>query len=128
MCAVSRPPRRGAAEGSPPSSTDWPVLLPASSENESRAGAREVTGPRLRLVLPGRRQRERPAEALLGLPPRAPAILQCLLSGSGREAGCFPLSPGRSGPRGPAAWAGSFSEELSLGLSIPPSLSYLTGR
>lgn len=68
------------------------------------------------------------AEARLGPPPRAPATLLCLLSESGEEAGCFPLGPGRSGPRGPAAGAGSFSEDLSLGLSVPPALSYLTGR
>lgn len=63
---------------------------------------------------PGGRRMEWRAEAVPGQPPWAPAILMCLLSGPGGEAGCSLLGPGRSGCRGPAAGAGSLSPSLCL--------------
>lgn len=48
-----RLPHQEAAEGSPTSGANLPILPPASSRSESRAGAREVTGPRLRRALAG---------------------------------------------------------------------------
>lgn len=114
--------------GGPRLRTNLPVLPPASSDGA--AGPVPGRFPGLGAGWPwlGGRRVEWRAEAVLGQPPWAPAILTCLLSGSGGEAGCFLLGPGHSGSRGPAAGAGSLSEEQPLALSVPPSLNYRTGR
>lgn len=66
------------------------------------------------------------AETLLGQLPQAPAILLCLLSGSGEEAGCCLLGPGRSRPRGPAA--GLAASQRSFSCPFCTSLSPLPDR
>lgn len=124
-CAVSAPPK---SCGAPRLGTDLPVLPPASLDGESRASAREVPGPGLRLALAGRE-----ADGVVGRSRAWPAALGTCRSHVfaqrvGRGAGCFLLGPGRSGSRGPAAGAGSLSEEQPLALSVPPSLNYLPGR
>lgn len=111
-CAVPAHPR-GSAEIPVWGPTCPSSLLPARTV---RAGP--VPGRFLGLgsgrPWPGGRRMEWRAEAVPGQPPWAPAILMCLLSGPGGEAGCSLLGPGRSGCRGPAAGAGSLSPSLCL--------------
>lgn len=84
-----------------------------------------VPGPQLKPELAGQEAEEQRAEARLGQLPQAPAILACLLRGSGEEAGCFLLGPGRSRPRGPAA---GLAASLRTCPALSTSLSQLPDR
>lgn len=126
----SHPTKELRRTPSPPSSGHPPANpLPASSPSERGASPWEVPGPRLWRVLAGQEARGSGGQkpCLASCPGHLLSLCVCSV-GQERKQDTFRGALGDLGLGGPAAGAGSFSEELSYGLSVPRSLSYLTSR